>query len=305
MDTRFLEYILALAETGNMTRAAKKLYISQPTLSQFLARQEAELGAALFQRANGKYTLTPVGELYADYARKVLSMTEMLEKDIRRLSMATHIVIGTSTASALKMMVQILPDFCKAYPEAELTLADNHNMRTVSAAIGRGEVDIAFGTIPSPELHEGHSIELQREEVLLAVSRRHPYARRVPDSEGHALTRAEFEEHFGATPLIMQMDGSCIRYLADSFLGSGQPRTIACYTNDAPSICDMVSSGIGIGFIPAGNAENRPDIACYTLEPKPYRIHSVLYRKDLTLTEPFRLLIELAQNYMANLLRQS
>lgn len=303
MDTRFLEYILALAETGNMTRAAKKLYISQPTLSQFLARQEAELGAALFQRANGKYTLTPVGELYAEYARKVLSMTEMLEKDIRRLSMATHIVIGTSTASALKMMVQILPDFCKAYPEAELTLADNYNMRTVSAAIGRGEMDIAFGTIPSPELHRGHSIELRREEVLLAVPREHPYARQLPGGEGHALTRAEFEERFSTTPLILQMDGSCIRYLVDNFLGNA-PRTIACITNDAPSICEMVSSGIGIGFVPAGHAADHPGIICYPLEPGLCRIHSVLYREDLTLTEPFRLLIELAQNYMASRLRQ-
>ena len=46
MDKRYLEYILALAETGNMTKAARKLYVSQPTLSQFLSKQESEIGRA-------------------------------------------------------------------------------------------------------------------------------------------------------------------------------------------------------------------------------------------------------------------
>lgn len=298
MDTRFLEYILALAETGNMTKAAKKLYISQPTLSQFLARQETELGAALFQRANGKYTLTPVGELYADYARKVLSMTDMLEKDIYKLSTATHIVIGTSTSSALKMLVHILPEFCKAYPQAELTLADGHNMRTISAAISKGEVDIAFGSFPSLELYKGHSIELRREEVLLAAPRSHPSVQAMPP-DGRGLSCAEFEAQFGSTPLILQMQGSCIRALVDAFLDSRQPRLIACNTNDAPSICDMIASNIGVGFIPADHAAASPQIVCCSLEPRLYRIHSVLYRKDLKLSDPFRLLIELAQKYTA------
>ena len=75
MDIRYLKYILALAETGNMTRAAKSLYVSQPTLSQFLTKQETELGSPLFQRSNGTYTLTSAGILYAEYARKVLSLT--------------------------------------------------------------------------------------------------------------------------------------------------------------------------------------------------------------------------------------
>ena len=61
MDTRYLEYILTLAETGNMTRAASKLYISQPTLSQFLSKQEQELGTPLFLRIGGTYTSRPWG----------------------------------------------------------------------------------------------------------------------------------------------------------------------------------------------------------------------------------------------------
>ena len=61
MDTRYLEYILVLAETGNMTRAASKLFISQPTLSQFLAKQEQEIGTPLFLRTGGVYTPHPCG----------------------------------------------------------------------------------------------------------------------------------------------------------------------------------------------------------------------------------------------------
>ncbi len=85
MDKRYLEYILALAETGNMTRAARSSYVSQPTLSQFLAKQEQEIGAPLFQRSGGVYTLTPV-ETSRTTPVKVLALTHTLEKDIERIS---------------------------------------------------------------------------------------------------------------------------------------------------------------------------------------------------------------------------
>lgn len=296
MDTRFLEYILVLAETGNMTKAAKKLYISQPTLSQFLARHETEIGTALFERRNGKYCLTAAGELYAEYARLVLSLTDKLEKDIYKLCTASHIVVGTTTLSAFRFLVQILPDFCKAYPQVELTMMDHFSLRTLDAAIRKGEVDIAFTAVPSPEPYQGHCIALRREEILLIVPRGHPYARHAAAAGIQSVTQAEFMRCFQDTPLILQLSGSCIRYLIDAFLG-GRPRAAICNTSSGQSICDMVSDNMGIGFVSADYAADAPNVACFSLEPKIYRYHSILYRKDLKLTAPFQLLIELTQKY--------
>ena len=111
MDNRYLQYILVLAETGNMTRAAEKLFVSQPTLSQFLTRQEQEIGMPLFQRNNGIFTLTPAGNLYAEYAKTVLQLTDKLECDLQNLSNTSRIYIGTSSSKAVQMLSSILVHF--------------------------------------------------------------------------------------------------------------------------------------------------------------------------------------------------
>ena len=73
---------------------------------------------------------------------------------------------------------------------------------------------------------------------------------------------------------------------------------VACNTSHAQSICDMVSSNIGSGFIPTGYATSSPNITYFSLEPKMYRIHSIIYRKDLILGPPHRCLLELARKYV-------
>lgn len=297
MDTRYLEYILVLAETGNMTRAARKLYISQPTLSQFLSKLEQETGAPLFQRSGGVYSLTHVGELYADYARKVLSLTDLLEKDVKRVSTASRISISTSASRPLQMLTTILVEFRKYYPRVELTLSDS-NLRFMSNAISRGEIDIAFVTANSLEQYRGRSLELKKEEVVFAAPSTYPYCQTLNPDEKHKLTSKELLEHFGSSPFILQLKGSCIRYLVDGFLEEQYFNPIiACSTSHAQSICDMVSSKIGVGFIPTDYAIASPQITYFSLEPKMYRIHSILYRKDLIMGPPHKLLIQLAEQY--------
>lgn len=298
MDKRYLEYILALAETGNMTRAARKLYVSQPTLSQFLAKQEQEIGAPLFQRSGGIYTLTPVGNLYADYARKVLALTRTLEKDIERISATSRIRIGTSASRSMQMLTTILVDFRKTYPKVELAMV-NDNLLAMSTAISRGELDMAFVTAHSLEQYKKQSLELKREEVVFGAPSAHPYCQNLDPSVHHSLTAQELLDNFGSNPFILQLPGSCIRYLIDAFFEKQNFKPIlACSTNHAQSICEMVSSNVGGGFIPTGYAVDSPSITYFSLEPKMYRIHSVLFRKDLIMGPPHKYLIELALKYV-------
>lgn len=297
MDTRFLQYILTLAETGNMTQAAKKLYVSQPTLSQFLAKQETELGTALFERKNGKYCLTKAGQLYADYARLVLSLTDKLQRDIAKLCTHHRIVFGTSTVSALRIIAQIYPDFCKSYPQLELTIVDHH-LRSVDHAITRGDVDIALVAVPSLDKYEGHSVELQREEIFLVVPSQHPYLQTAAGQQRTPITRKIFDTYFQDTPLVLQLPGACIRYLVDAFF-DGHPRAAVCNTNSAQYICEMVRDNIGIGFVPAAYAAAFPQLAAFSLEPKIHRTHAILYGKDKELEPPIQLLTQLIQQHYA------
>lgn len=298
MDKRYLEYILVLAETGNMTRAAQKLYISQPTLSQFLSKQEAAIGAPLFQRSKGIYTLTPAGELYAEYARKVLSLTDLLEKDIRRITNTSCIRIGTSASRSLQLLTSILVDFRRYYPRIELVLSDN-NLYTISNSISKGELDIAFAAAYSLDQFKGHCIELKKEEIVFAAPSDHTFCKKLDPDAPRSLTSSELLRHFGTTPFILQLKGSCIRHLVNSFFEKQDFNpTIACNTSHAESIRDMVSNKLGVGFIAAGYASPSPNITYFSLSPKLYRIHTIIYRKDLILEAPHKCLLDLAKKHV-------
>lgn len=80
MDTRHLQYILTIAQKQNMTKAAEELYISQSSLSQYLAKLEQEIGVPLFERTRSRMLLTPAGELYVKAAQRVLSIESICTK---------------------------------------------------------------------------------------------------------------------------------------------------------------------------------------------------------------------------------
>ena len=237
MDKRYLEYILALAETGNMTRAARKLYVSQPTLSQFLAKQEQEIGAPLFQRTGGVYTLTPVGNLYADYARKVLDLTYTLERDIERISATSRIRIGTSASRSMQMLTTILVDFRKTCPKVELAMV-NDNLFAMSTAISRGELDMAFG------MHRddwAESVIIMRQPLYLAVPSDHPLAAR------HSVT---FDD-FAREPQVMLDKPSSLRTQMDRiFAQRGAVPNVVFEVRECNAALQYVALKFGVSVLP-------------------------------------------------------
>ena len=85
MDVTIFEYLLALAETGSLTGAAKKFFISPSALSQRLSREEQELNCILFQRKGGRFIPTKEGEIYLKYAREALQVRDDTYLQLKRL----------------------------------------------------------------------------------------------------------------------------------------------------------------------------------------------------------------------------
>ena len=86
MKLREYEYMLAIAREANMTRAAQRLYISQPALSKLLASVESELGVQLFRQENRRIVPTAAGKIYLENAEKILSLNHDLERNVRLAS---------------------------------------------------------------------------------------------------------------------------------------------------------------------------------------------------------------------------
>lgn len=194
------------------------------------------------------------------------------------------------------MVTSILIDFRKYYPRVEIAL-NSCNLRTMRESMSKGTVDIAFVTTDSLNSPLTQNTELKKEEIVFAVSSSHPYCQSLPPGK-HSLTSQELIEIFGNTLFILQLKGSCIRYLVDKFWGKDFSPLLACSTSHAQTIWDMVANNIGVGFIPAGYASPSPLITYFSLKPKLYRIHAILFRKDLSAEAPHKYLVELAMNYV-------
>ena len=124
MDIRQLEYIIEIAKEHNITRAAKNLYVSQPTLSLYLAKLEQELGTPLFTRLRNELVLTAAGEDYVEAARQVIRIRQELYQKIAAKSAGIRISLGVSSQWGMDMLARVLPQLCSTCPEAVLDVTE-------------------------------------------------------------------------------------------------------------------------------------------------------------------------------------
>ena len=94
MTTQQIQCIITLAEEGSFSKAAKKLFVTQPSISQLIKNMEMQLGAPLFDRSSSPIQLTPIGQAYYDAAKKILSTERELEN---RISDINNLKTGSLT----------------------------------------------------------------------------------------------------------------------------------------------------------------------------------------------------------------
>ena len=126
MNWNQLQYIVTTAQEKSITKAAKKLFISQPSLTLSIQNLEKELGVELFERNRGSFTLTYAGQLYYDWALSTLHAKERLGDrlgDIREGH--SHLIrLGISPHRSATLLPVILPRFYKKFPASEIFLEE-------------------------------------------------------------------------------------------------------------------------------------------------------------------------------------
>lgn len=175
MELRALRYFVAVAEERHFGRAAERLHVAQPAVSQQIARLERELGVRLLDRSPRKVALTDVGTRVLDAARDALAAADRVTVTARLAWGGTTVRIGTAAGLTARLERGI--DALHAqYPEFELVLADLP-LADRLAALRRGELDLALarGRIFGPGLR---ALPAWTEPLHAVVSLRHPLARR-------------------------------------------------------------------------------------------------------------------------------
>ncbi len=164
-----MDYIYAVYKEGSFTKAAEKLYISQPSLSAAVKNVEAEIGAPLFDRSGGCVTLTEIGREYIKAAERMMSIKEEFEnrvRDIYDLEVGNITIGGTNYLSSY-VLPGIINRFSEKYPKIEVTLVEA-NSRTLGELIRNEEIDIVIDSFDET-LEEYTRYPLANERILLCV----------------------------------------------------------------------------------------------------------------------------------------
>src|SRR5690554_1242768 len=122
MEIRQLQYALQIAKDMNFSRAAEKLHIAQPSLSQQLSKLEKEIGVLLFQRNTNSVELTNAGNIFVEKAQKVIDMVEQIKKEMDDISQMRKgkLIVGSLPITGSHVLPLVLPVFQAKFPEIEV-----------------------------------------------------------------------------------------------------------------------------------------------------------------------------------------
>ena len=179
MDFRSLEYIVHVAKSGNISQSAEQLFVSQSTISKSIKKTEDQLKSILFNRVGNHLVLTYAGERFVALANDILLQQKNLVREMEELAGETvgALSVAFPTVRITYMLPRVLPVFHKMYPDVKIQLCEAASSQ-IDAMLLSGKVDLAFYNLVTPTRGIVYNV-LNREEIVLIVSERHPLLNRV------------------------------------------------------------------------------------------------------------------------------
>lgn len=184
MELKELEYIVAIAEEGSVSKAAEKLFLAQSSLSQFLSRYEKELGAKIFIRTASGMRPTNAGEDFIQQSKELLLQYHHMKSAIKESQglRRGHIEFGISTFRGSALIPHILNRFQREYPNVELVIHE-HDSLVLQRKIAAGELDVAMVALRAGQKRP-QDIPVMQDEVFLVANRHHPIMEYVRIGQG-------------------------------------------------------------------------------------------------------------------------
>ncbi len=289
MELKQLEYLLSVAEHGSMSKAARALRASQPTLSVAIKNLEEELDTTLLHRDSRGVTLTAAGRTLRDATQEIIEVLERARAQIVDLEDA---VVGDFTVGCNEALgVYFLPDFMQLVleraPKVQLSLWNNTSAQVREAVIDR-RVD--FGLVVNPEPHPDLVIvKLFHDGIEVFVSTREP----LPRSRIEALMRVKRGPLIAARRIGPVRD-LIARFDADDALPD---RVLDC--GDLQLVRSLAVAGLGVALLPRRVAQIYPGelVQLHKSLPGFPDTISLLYRADLHRTQGAMVLKDLLVEY--------
>lgn len=191
MNLKQAQYVKTIAECGSITAAAKKLFVSQPSLSQMLRQIEQEIGLPVFDRSTSPLRLTYAGEKYLHAAERMLAANAELESQLREIRQehSGRLRLGISVTRAMQVMPLVLPIFAGQYPNVSLEMTESGSA-TLERLLQAGEIDLALAALESTSTGMAYQL-IEKETIGILAGRDSAIARRLVSGTPVTLAAAE------------------------------------------------------------------------------------------------------------------
>lgn len=232
----------AVANTGNISKAAKELYISQPAISKSIQKLEESVGIRLFDRSSRGVTLTPEGELLYSHVKSAFETLTLGEERLQR-SMELgigHLTIGVSSTLCKYILLPYLKDFIKKYPHINISISCQSTNQTLKL-LSDGKVDV--GLIGKPDVLKNIDFYFLREiEDIFVATRNYLYNLSIRGVE-----KKQFLQN--STLLLLNKENMTRRYLDDYFQENHFLIQDTIEVSNLDLLIEMSKISLGIGCV--------------------------------------------------------
>ncbi|QGZ52027.1 LysR family transcriptional regulator [Streptomyces sp. QHH-9511] len=243
MQFQQLLYFVAVAETRHFTRAAERVHVSQPSLSQQIRALEQELGAELFSRARGNIALTDAGEALLPLARRILADTDTARQEVQELVQLRRgrVRLGATPSLCTGLLPDVLRAFHDLHPGIRLQIEESGSHDLVRE-LARGALDLALVVLPLPTPAPAlTTVELLREDLVVVSSSGAPAPRRP-------VRIADLRDQ----PLVMFRHGYDLRELTVAACrAEGFEPSFTVEGGEMDAVLGFVRAGLGVAVVPA------------------------------------------------------
>lgn len=282
MDLKKLKFFLVLAEELHYGKAAARLHMTQPPLSQAIRSLEEDLGVELFIRTKRSVVLSPTGKQWLCHVQKLMDDVSKLKLLAQQLERGEHgqLLISFISTAEYSILPQLLRHFKELYPYVEVVLKDATSDFQLEAILN-GDIDIGCLFLPR-EAHTHTALAhrpLIEETIVAAVPEKWIENGRIPLQDDHVILKKIIHE-----PLVLfaRRYGSIFHDLVTSYyIKNGRPPNILQEAIQMQTIISLVSAEMGIALVPhCISSLKRDGVRYLPLYNSPKIVTSIVWRRD-------------------------
>lgn len=288
MNTKQIQYAIALSETLNFSQTAEQLGISQPSLSKYILNIENDLGVKLFDRNRSPMTLTPAGEYFIRNARELVYKEEQLRKalDQFRSGESGRLVIGITPFRSLYIMPELIKKIRNRYPGVQVCLQEINSVQLRKEA-AEGKVDLAIVNLPV-DTSLLDVIPLEPDTLVLAVP--NTMIEKLPISKEGQYSSVDINQ-LQNLPFVVLSSGQEMRQLFDRLCTAADfSPTIAAEVVGITTAWAMARAGVGVALLPLQFIHSQhfdDNLSLYIVKDSPYSRQPVIATRRGQVRTPY------------------